>query len=77
MNENFPCKTCGHRNKMHSSLEDALQYNNHIGRMCVEYKDYGVLDRTSEVICGCNDFVPDNLGYLEHCVEKKEKAKGE
>jgi len=60
----FLCK-CGHRNKMHTSFEDALQYNGHKGRMCVEYKDYGNPDRTSEQICMCNDFVGDNLKTLE------------
>lgn len=64
LNDNFLCK-CGHRNKMHTTLEDAMQYYNLPGRMCVEYKDYGNPYRTSEQICHCNDFVPDNLKYLE------------
>jgi len=69
MDKDFPCKTCGHRNVMHTSLEDAAKYRNHQGRMCIEYKYYpdfkAKYKHTSEEICKCNDFVPDNLKYLE------------
>lgn len=61
---NFLCK-CGHRNKLHASLEDSLKYYNNVGRMCYEYKDYGKPDRTSEQICMCYNFVADNLKTLE------------
>ncbi len=63
MNPNFLCK-CGHRNKMHSTFDDALKYRNHTGRMCIEYANYPDPEG-SEVICSCNDFVPDNLKTLE------------
>lgn len=70
MNDNFLCK-CGHRNKMHSNLEDALKGYNINGRICFEYKNYS--DRLKgfpdswrkEDICMCADFTPDNLATLE------------
>lgn len=64
MQKDFPCLTCGHRNAMHTSLEDAAKYRNHQGRMCIEYRDYP--KNYSEEICQCNDFVPDNLKFLEN-----------
>ena len=70
MNENFLCE-CGHRNKMHSSREDALKGYNIDGRICFEYKNYsdrlkGVEDSwNDETICTCRDFTPDNLKTLE------------
>jgi hypothetical protein len=68
MTEDFLCK-CGHRNKMHVSLEDALKGYGHIGRMCVEYADSinfkGIYYHSKEDICRCNDFIGDNLKTLE------------
>lgn len=70
MNDNFLCE-CGHRNKMHSTVEDALKGYNINGRICFEYLNYsdrlnGVEDSWNvETICQCKDFVPDNLKTLE------------
>jgi hypothetical protein len=63
------CK-CGHRDKMHSTAEDALKYYNHVGRMCVEYADYPDPDG-SEEICKCNNFIADNLTSIEREAEKR------
>ena len=68
MNDNFLCQ-CGHRNRMHTSLEDAMLGYRHTGRMCVEYKDAihvnGKWYHSKEEICRCGNFVPDNLKTLE------------
>lgn len=70
MLDNFLCE-CGHRNKFHVSLEDAKKYREHIGRMCIEYKDAicvkDVWYHNKEEICKCNDFIADNLKTLEMC----------
>lgn len=68
MNDKFLCK-CGHWNSSHTTAEDALKYRNHVGRMCIEYGDTiyinGVSYHHDEHICGCDDFIPDNLATLE------------
>ena len=68
MIEDFLCR-CGHRNKIHSTFDDALKYGQHKGRICVEYRDSicvkGVWYHSGEEICMCNDFIPDNLKTLE------------
>jgi hypothetical protein len=68
VNGDFLCN-CGHRNKMHSSVEDALFLYQHVGRMCYEYQDVccinGKFYNSSEEICKCDNFIPDNLKYLE------------
>ena len=63
------CK-CKHRDKMHTTLEDALKYRNHIGRMCVEYKYYPDMEGRED-ICTCNDFVVDNLTSIENEAKKR------
>lgn len=59
---------------MHSSLEDALEGYGHVGRMCFEYKDcLHINDKfyhSSEDICNCSDFTPDNLLTLEKLSEQ-------
>lgn len=67
----FLCK-CGHRNKMHITLGEALQ-NSYMGRICVEYKDAicirDIWYHNREEICTCGNFKPDNLKTLEHMSE--------
>jgi hypothetical protein len=74
LNPDFLC-VCGHRNKLHASLEDSLAWNgHHIGRMCVEYRDViyvkGIWYHDREEICACPNFVGDNLLTLEQQSEK-------
>jgi hypothetical protein len=70
MIDDFLCK-CGHRNKMHIPKDDVefYFYDNNQGRICVEYSDCvnvkGAYYHSSEKICNCNDFIGDNLKYLE------------
>lgn len=74
MNDSFLCK-CGHRNKMHSTVEDATKMYGINGRICFEYKNFddrikGVVDSwEKEEICMCRDFKPDNLKTLEQLSE--------
>jgi hypothetical protein len=72
LNPDFLC-ICGHRNRMHITLEEALQ-NSYSDRICIEFKDVicakGVWYHNQEVICNCNKFVGDNLLTLEQQSEK-------
>ena len=63
------CK-CGHRDSMHTTIEDALKYRTgHVGRLCVEYADYPNYDapylHATEEICKCPNFIADNLLTIE------------
>jgi len=68
------CK-CGHRDTMHSTLEDALKYRQNIGRLCTEYADYPNYDapylHATEEICICDNFIADNLLSIEREVKKR------
>ena len=67
--DNFPCKTCGHDNHMHCTRDASLEGYGIDGRMCIEYRDYPNYNahylHATEEICKCNDFIADNLKYLE------------
>lgn len=67
------CK-CGHRDEMHTTLENA-HTSGHVGRLCVEYKDYPNYDapylHATEQICNCGNFVADNLLSIEREAQRR------
>jgi len=76
LDPNFLC-ACGHKNRKHITIAEALKnkaFNGNPQRLCVEYRDYPNPEadylHATEEICKCNDFVPDNLRTLELFSEK-------
>ena len=62
----FPC-ICGHSKRLHGRI-DAPIWD--------EWCDGEGIDRKYfSSLCGCNEYVPDNLKYLEQCLKNK-KGKG-
>ena len=64
----FPC-SCGHIKELHMQEYYTAPYEWCAGHTLAARNKYGRLYN-----CECEQFVPDNLKYLEECVRKKGKG---